>query len=90
MPAISAGGTIFRSADIAVDCATQESATQESAAQESATQQSPTGPLPAALAGANLLPDADEDGLKPGEFLWLPRAQNATGAPLTIIVSLSA
>jgi hypothetical protein len=32
----------------------------------------------------------DENQLKPGEFLWLPAAQEATGAPLMIIVNLRA
>ena len=43
------------------------------------------------IAGADLLrARVDEDQLKAGEFVWLPAAQRDTGAPLMVIVNLSA
>jgi len=56
-------------------------------------------PLASEDAAASLTPDiasadllragVDENQLKPGEFAWLPAAQDSTGAPLMIIVNLS-
>jgi hypothetical protein len=54
-------------------------------------QENPSAPLAPDIAAANLLrAGVDENQLKPGEFVWLPAVQPDTGAPLMIIVNLSA
>lgn len=49
----------------------------------------PSG-LPAQLGDANLLRGSEaSDQLKPGEFVWLPAAEEDNGAPVLVVVSLS-
>jgi hypothetical protein len=67
-------------------CASLAAATLSSAR----AQENPSAPSIPDLAAADMRAGVDENQLKPGEFVWLPAAQGDTGAPLMIIVNLSA